>query len=161
MRESEMEYTAKQESYLKAAIAIHGEGAILSSETLSKVAEENKMGFPFWMTDSRRMGTFTKVDKNSYRLPAYNGGEGATEADAMDEWNSRTSKIGILSQKPEKKVVKSDLIPIKKTESTMDMSTYFNPAELIPKKDPLFVAHGHFSDLIKVLSSRKFQFVLT
>jgi hypothetical protein len=36
------------------------------------------------------------------------------------------------------------------------MSTYFNPAELIPKKDPLFVAHGHFSDLIKVLQSRKF-----
>ena len=47
-------------------------------------------------------------------------------------------------------------VPSVKESDTLDMSTYFNPAELIPKKDPLFVAHGHFSDLIKVLQSRKF-----
>ena len=41
------------------------------------------------------------------------------------------------------------VIESKNSESTLDMSTYFNPAELIPKKDPLFVAHGHFSDLTK------------
>ena len=45
---------------------------------------------------------------------------------------------------------------IVKKESSMDMSTYFNPKELIPKKDPLFVPHGHFSDLVKVLQSKKF-----
>jgi len=66
-----MEYTAKQESYLKAAIAKHGEGAILSKEALAEVAEENEMGFPFWMVDARRFGSITKVDKDSYRLPAY------------------------------------------------------------------------------------------
>ena len=48
------------------------------------------------------------------------------------------------------------VVESKNSESTMDMSTYFNPAELIPKKDPLFVAHGHFGDLVKVLSSKKF-----
>ena len=44
MREIEMEYTVKQESYLKAAIATHGEGAVLSSEALAEVAEANEMG---------------------------------------------------------------------------------------------------------------------
>ena len=144
-----MEYTAKQESYLKAAIATHGEGAVLSSETLAEVAEENEMGYPFWITDTRRMGSFTKVDKDSYRLPAINGGEGASVADVV------VSKPVVVDE-TSKVVVES-----KNTESTLDMSTYFNPAELIPAKDPLFVAHGHFSDLIKVLNSGKFYPVFT
>ena len=143
MRESEMEYTAKQESYLKAAVAVHGEGAILSSEVLAEVAEANEMGYPFWITDTRRMGSFTKVGKDSYRLPAINGGEGASVADVV--------AAPVVIDETSKVVVES-----KNTESTFDMSTYFNPAELIPKKDPLFVAHGHFSDLIKVLNSKKF-----
>jgi len=50
----------------------------------------------------------------------------------------------------------TEIVVETKTESTMDMSTYFNPAELIPKKDPLFVPHGHFSDLVKVIQSNKF-----
>ena len=139
-----MEYTVKQESYLKAAIAKYGEGAVLSSETLAEVAEENEMHFPFWITDSRRMGAFTKVDKDTYRLPAINGGEGASVADVVVSTPAVVDKVAEV-------VVES-----KNKESAFDMSTYFNPAELIPKKDPLFVAHGHFSDLIKVLNSKKF-----
>ena len=144
MRESEMEYTAKQESYLKAAVAVHGEGAILSSEALAEVAEENEMGYPFWITDTRRMGSFTKVGKDSYRLPAINGGEGASVADVV-------VSTPVVIDETSKMVVES-----KNKESAFDMSTYFNPAELIPAKDPLFVAHGHFYDLIKVLKSGKF-----
>ena len=139
-----MEYTAKQESYLKAAIAVHGEGAILSKDALAEVAEENEMGFPFWITDVRRFGSFTKVSKDTYRLPAINGGEGASVADVMVSTPVAVDKVAEV-------VVES-----KNTESTMDMSTYFNPAELIPAKDPLFVAHGHFSDLVKVIQSKKF-----
>ena len=137
MRESEMEYTVKQESYLKAAIATHGEGAVLSSEALAEVAEANEMGYPFWITDTRRMGSFTKVGKDSYRLPAINGGEGASVADVVVSTPAVVDKVA-------KVVVES-----KNTESTFDMSTYFNPAELIPKKDPLFVAHGHFMILLR------------
>jgi len=144
-----MEYTVKQESYLKAAIAKYGKGAVLSSETLAEVAEENEMGFPFWITDSRRMGSFTKVGKDSYRLPAINGGEGASVADVV-------VSTPVVVDETSKVVVES-----KNTESTLDMSTYFNPAELIPAKDPLFVAHGHFYDLIKVLKSGKFYPVFT
>jgi len=138
-----MEYTTKQESYLKAAIATHGEGAVLSSEALAEVAEANEMGYPFWITDTRRMGSFTKVGKDSYRLPAINGGEGASVADVVVSTP--------VVDKATEVVVES-----KNKESDFDMSTYFNPAELIPAKDPLFVAHGHFSDLIKVLNSKKF-----
>ena len=134
-----MEYTAKQESYLKAAIAKHGEGSILTKSDLAEVAEDIGMKFPFWMTDARRSGSFTKVGKDMYRLPAINGGEGASVADiVVDE----VSEVVIESKNKE--------------SETFDMSTYFNPAELIPAKDPLFVAHGHFSDLIKVLNSKKF-----
>ena len=145
-----MEYTEKQLKFLSAAITKYGEGAILAKETITEVAEENGLKFPFWMTDARRMGAFTKVDKNSYRLPAFNGGEGASDADvvlSVPEIKSKSVKVD--------KVVEV-VVESKKEDSTLDMSTYFNPAELIPKKDPLFVAHGHFSDLIKVLSSKKF-----
>ena len=141
MRESEMEYTEKQLKFLSASIVKYGEGAIMSKESITEIAEEIGMKFPFWLTDTRRMGSFTKVDKDTYRLPALHGGEGASEADVVVSTPSVVDKVVVES---------------KNTESTFDMSTYFNPAELIPKKDPLFVAHGHFSDLIKVLNSKKF-----
>ena len=133
-----MEYTDKQMSFLSAAITKYGEGAVLTTENITETAEENGLAFPYWMTGSKGLGDITRVSKGNYRLPALNGGEGATMAEAVVD-------------KAAEVVVES-----KNSESTMDMSTYFNPAELIPKKDPLFVAHGHFSDLTKVIQSRKF-----
>jgi hypothetical protein len=137
-----MTYTEKQLKFLSAAIVKYGEGAVLAKTTITEIAEENGLKFPFWLTDARRMGTFTKVGKDTYRLPALNGGEGATIADVV------TAPVVNTPAPVETKKVESD--------STLDMSTYFNPAELIPKKDPLFVAHGHFGDLVKVLQSKKF-----
>ena len=140
-----MTYTIKQLQFLSAAIVKYGEGAVLAKETITEIAEENGLKFPFWITDTRRMGAFTKVGKDTYRLPALNGGEGATVADV----------VPAPVVQPDRPVTPAS-VETKKVESTLDMSTYFNPAELIPKKDPLFVAHGHFSDLVKVLQSRKF-----
>ena len=133
-----MEFTDKQMSFLSAATTKYGEGAILTTENITETAEENGLAFPYWMTGSKGLGDITRVSKGNYRLPALNGGEGATMAEAVVD-------------KAAEVVVES-----KNSESTMDMSTYFNPAELIPKKDPLFVAHGHFGDLVKVIQSRKF-----
>ena len=138
-----MEYTEKQMSFISASVTKYCEGAIISKENITETAEENGLKFPFWLTDARRMGSFTKIDKDTYRLPALNGGEGASMADVVE--------TTAVVDKASEVVVES-----KNTESSMDMSTYFNPAELIPKKDPLFVAHGHFSDLTKVIQSRKF-----
>ena len=138
-----MEYTEKQLKFLSAAIVKYGEGAVLATETLSEIADENGLKFPYWLTGSKGLGAITRVSKGTYRLPALNGGEGATIADVVE--------TPVVVDKAAEVVVES-----KNTESTMDMSTYFNPAELIPKKDPLFVAHGHFGDLTKVLRSKKF-----
>ena len=142
MRESDMEYTEKQLKFLSAAIVKYGEGAVLATETISEIAEENGLKFPYWLTGSKGLGDLTRVSKGTYRLPALNGGEGVSMADVVES-------AAVVDEAAEV-VVES-----KNTESTMDMS-YFNPAELIPKKDPLFVAHGHFSDLVKVLNSKKF-----
>jgi len=134
-----MEYTVKQLKFLSAAIVKYGEGAIMSKESITETAEENGLKFPFWLTDTRRLGAFTKIGKDTYRLPAFNGGDGASVADiVVDE----AAEVVIESKNKE--------------SDTFDMSTYFNPAELIPSKDPLFVPHGHFSDLIKVINSKKF-----
>jgi hypothetical protein len=133
-----MEFTDKQMSFLNAATTKYGEGAVLTTENITETAEENGLAFPYWMTGSKGLGDITRVSKGNYRLPALNGGEGVTMAEAVVD-------------KAAEVVVES-----KNSESTMDMSTYFNPAELIPKKDPLFVAHGHFGDLVKVIQSRKF-----
>jgi len=137
-----MTYTEKQLKFLSAAIVKYGEGAVLAKKTITEIAEENGLRFPFWLTDTRRMGAFTKVSKDTYRLPALNGGEGATVADVIP-----APVVNTPAPVKTKKV---------ESDSTLDMSTYFNPAELIPKKDPLFVAHGHFGDLVKVLQSKKF-----
>ena len=79
-----MEYTEKQLKFLSAAIVKYGEGAVLAKETISEISEENGLKFPYWLTDARRLGAFTKVDKDTYRLPALNGGEGATIADVVE-----------------------------------------------------------------------------
>ena len=120
MRESEMKYNEKQLKFLSAAIVKYGEGAIMSKETITETAEENGLKFPFWLTDTRRLGAFTKIGKDTYRLPAFNGGEGATIADVVES-------APVVIDKAAEVVVES-----KNTESTLDMSTYFNPAELIP-----------------------------
>ncbi|SVD90280.1 uncharacterized protein METZ01_LOCUS443134, partial [marine metagenome] len=79
-----MEYTEKQLKFLSAAIVKYGEGAVIAKETISEIADENGLKFPYWLTDTRRLGAFTKVDKDTYRLPALNGGEGATIADVVE-----------------------------------------------------------------------------
>jgi len=154
MRESEMaQYTAKQEKFLTAATNKYGVEAIMSKSEIKELASSMGMGFPYWLTDVRRYGSYTKVGKNTYKIP--NLVTGAREF--------KYNEIKVI----EKPVVKSEtkelvidkateVVVEAKNESTLDMSTYFNPIELIPKKDPLFVAHGHFSDLVKVIQSRKF-----
>ena len=56
-----MTYTEKQLKFLSAAIVKYGEGAVLAKKTITEIAEENGLKFPFWLTDARRMGAFTKV----------------------------------------------------------------------------------------------------
>ena len=125
----------KQKTFLETAIKEHGEAAVLTKGELTLVAKKAGTGFPYWMTNPKLMGDMTKVSKGMYKIP---------------------SLLGEL-KKPEIELTKvPEVVESKSTESTLDMSTYFNPAELVPKKDELFVPHGHFSDLIKVLSSRKF-----
>ena len=126
-----MTYTKIQTQFLETAVRVHGEGAVLPKAVLAEVAEEAGTGFPYWMTNPK-LDKCTKVSKGMYKIPSLSG-------EAIFDPVNDTEEI----------------TPVKESD-TLDMSTYFNPAELIPKKDPLFVAHGHFSDLIKVLSSRKF-----
>jgi hypothetical protein len=127
-----MTYTTKQTQFLETAIKVHGEGAILPKAVLAEVAEEAGTGFPYWLTNPKLMGSLTKVSKGMYKIPSLSGEE----------------VVPVIAVTEEKTSVKES--------ETLDMATYFNPAELIPAKDPLFVAHGHFNDLLKVLKSGKF-----
>jgi hypothetical protein len=124
-----MTYTAKRKTFLRAASDTYGYEAVVNKEQLTEVAERLKTGFPYWITNAKVMEDF-KVSKGMWKLPSITG--------------------EIVKEVKEVSVAKVE------KESTLDMSTYFNPAELIPAKDPLFVAHGHFSDLTKVLRSKKF-----
>ena len=84
MRESDMEYTEKQLKFLSAAIVKYGEGAVLATETITEIAEETGLKFPYWLTGSKGLGAITRGGKGTYRLPALNGGEGATIADVIE-----------------------------------------------------------------------------
>ena len=137
-----MSFTEKQKDFLLTATDRHGEEAILSKTEIAEVADDNGMKFPFWLTDARRHGSYTKVGTDRYKLPKL---DGTSEFVVAEPVVMDTVTETVVESKNEEIV-----------ERTMDRSPYFNPAELIPKKDPLFVAHGHFSDLVKVLSSKKF-----
>ena len=130
-----MPYTAKRKTFLREASDTYGYEAVVTKAELTEVAERLKTGFPYWITNAKVMGDY-KVSKGKWKLPSINGEEETVE-----------SKPVIIETKTSE--VKSEATPL-------DMSTYFNPEELIPKKDPLFVAHGHFSDLTKVLKANKF-----
>ena len=129
-----MTYTAKRKTFLAEASDTYGAEAIVTKENLTEVAERLNTGFPYWITNAKVMGDY-KVSKGKWRLPSLNG--------------ETTIPVAKVEKKISTEVKKG-------SDSTLDMSTYFNPAELIPKKDPLFVAHGHFGDLTKVLKSEKF-----
>ena len=79
-----MEYTEKQLKFLSAAIVKYGEGAVLATETISEIAEDNGLKFPYWLTGSKGLGDLTRVSKGTYRLPALNGGEGVSMADVVE-----------------------------------------------------------------------------
>jgi len=130
-----MTYTAKRKTFLAEATDTYGSGAIVSKAELSDVAKRLKTGFPYWITNSKVMGDY-KVSKGKWKLPSLNGEEETVESKPV--------------------VIETKTSEVKSEATTLDMSTYFNPEELIPKKDPLFVAHGHFSDLTKVLRAGKF-----
>ena len=150
MRESEMEYTAKQKKYLTAAVNKFGADAIVSNAEISELATDIGMAFPYWLTEPSRYGSYTKVGKNSYKLPDLVTGAREFKENLVEIKKPVKTESVVMDDATEV------VIESKNTESVLDMSTYFNPAELIPAKDPLFVAHGHFSDLVKVLKSGKF-----
>ena len=130
-----MTYTAKRKTFLREASDTYGYEAVVTKAELTEVAERLKTGFPYWITNAKVMGDY-KVSKGKWKLPSINGEEETVESKPV--------------------VIETKTSEIKSEETTLDMSTYFNPEELIPKKDPLFVAHGHFSDLTKVLKANKF-----
>ena len=145
------QYTAKQEKFLTAATDKYGVEAVMSKSEIGELASSMGMGFPYWLTDIRRYGSYTKVGKDTYKIPdLVTGAREFKENEIEVAKPVKTLTKEVVMDEATEVVVES------KKESTLDMSTYFNPAELIPKKDPLFVAHGHFSDLVKVIQSRKF-----
>ena len=145
------QYTAKQEKFLTAATDKYGVEAVMSKSEIGELASSIGMGFPYWLTDIRRYGSYTKVGKDTYKIPdLVTGAREFKENEIEVAKPVKTLTKEVVMDEATEVVVES------KKESTLDMSTYFNPAELIPKKDPLFVAHGHFSDLVKVIQSRKF-----
>ena len=130
-----MTYTAKRKTFLREASDTYGYEAVVTKAELTEVAERLNTGFPYWITNAKVMGDY-KVSKGKWKLPSLNGEEAPIFDPVNDTEETSESTV--------------------KENNTLDMSTYFNPEELIPKKDPLFVAHGHFGDLTKVLKANKF-----
>ena len=63
-----MSFTEKQKSFLMTATDRYGEGAIVSKSDIAEVADDNGMKFPFWLTDARRHGSYTKVDSDKFEI---------------------------------------------------------------------------------------------
>jgi hypothetical protein len=139
-----MTYTPKQKQFIASAINKYGASAILTKSELGVIANSSGLGFPYWMIDSRRSGYSEMCDlgNGKYKIPTIDGNLNVSPITNIE---SNKGTVPVVIEAP--KVIENN---------TLNMNTTFNPTELIPKKDPLFVPHGHFNDLIKVISSSKF-----
>ena len=141
---SKMSYTAKQKSFIDSAKSwAETNGKDISSVTktdLTDIADFGGLKFPHWIT---RVPTY-KVGRGLWTIP---GVDGSPAIKAVADSSVGVEKAPEVITKTVPSVPVTDIEMSKGSTSTVSA---------VPPKDPLFVAHGHFSDLNSILKSEMF-----
>ena len=151
-----MSYTAKQQSFIDAAIKYNESVVAIDFDSVSKIdlqniAESAGLKFPHWIT---RVPTY-KVGRGLWKVPV--NGSPAIKAVADSSVGVDKAPEPVFDPTPVEVVPDVDTRPIVKESSVVEMtkgttSTITN----IPSKDPLFVPFGNFSDVNSIFKSNMF-----
>ena len=137
-----MSYTAKQKSFIDAAINYNDTVVAIDFDSVTKtdlnnIAESAGLKFPHWLT---RVPTY-KVGRGLWSIPV--NGSAPVKATPVVEPVVATPSVPV------------DVPSVPVTEIEMTKGTT-STVSAVPSKDPLFVAHGHFSDINSILKSEMF-----
>ena len=151
-----MSYTAKQQSFIDAAIKYNESVVAIDFDSVSKIdlqniADSAGLKFPHWIT---RVPTY-KVGRGLWKVPV--NGSPAIKAVADSSVGVDKAPEPVFDPTPVEVVPDVDTRPIIKESSVVEMtkgttSTITN----IPSKDPLFVPFGNFSDVNSIFKSNMF-----
>ena len=136
----------KREAFVSAAIKYNESVVAIDMDSVSKIdlhniAESAGLKFPHWIT---RVSDY-KVGRGLWSIPV-NG----TVTKPVAKKVKATPVV-----EPAVVTVPSDVPSVPVTEIEMTKGST-STASAVPSKDPLFVAHGHFSDINSILKSEMF-----
>ena len=157
-------FTTKQNDFLSASISWatkYGKALDkVDKEDLTVIADSAGLKFPHWIT---RVPTY-KVGRGLWALPISNdiGSTYVTNVinqEPVVDVNETPaikavadSSVGV-EKAPDLVVNKVPAVPLTEIEMTKGSTSTIRA---IPSKDPLFVSHGHFSDVYSILKSEMF-----
>ena len=118
-----MSLSPAKQKFVDLAAAKYGEGAVLEMAHVTRVREENKLGWPSWFVRPPY-----RVGRGKFKLPVE--GESITP---------------IIS----KPIVRESVV--EETEAVM--AYHNPTESLVPSKDPLYVPFGHFNDIYSIVKS--------
>ena len=143
---------AKREAFVDAAIKYNESVVAIDLDSVTKIdlhniAESAGLKFPHWIT---RVSDY-KVGRGLWSIPLTNGVSKATPSPKKKANKGKATPIA----EPAVVTVPSDVPSVPVTEIEMTKGST-STASAVPTKDPLFVAHGHFSDINSILKSEMF-----
>ena len=118
-----MSLSPAKQKFVDLAAAKYGEGAVLEMAHVTRVREENSLGWPSWFVRNPY-----RVGRGQFKLPVE--GESITP---------------IIS----KPIVKESVVE----ETQAVMAYHNPTESLVPSKDPLYVPFGHFNDIYSIVKS--------
>ena len=143
---------AKREAFIDAAIKYNESVVAIDLDSVTKtdlhnIAESAGLKFPHWIT---RVPTY-KVGRGLWSIPLTNG---VAKAAPSPKKKAKKVKATPVAE-PAVVTVPADVPSVPVTEIEMTKGST-STVSAVPTKDPLFVAHGHFSDINSILKSEMF-----
>ena len=141
-----MSFTSKQSAFINAAVSYNENVVAIDFNSVSKIdltniANSADLKFPHWLT---RVSDY-KVGRGLWKIPV--NGSPAIKAVA-------DSSVGV--EKAPESIPVSNIVPAVEDTTIAMTKGSTSTTSAIPDKDPLFVSHGHFSDVNSILKSEMF-----
>lgn len=141
-----MSFTSKQSAFINAAVSYNENVVAIDFNSVNKtdltnIANSADLKFPHWLT---RISDY-KVGRGLWSIPV----NGAPAIKAVAD-----SSVGV-EKAPDSTPV-SNIVPAVEDTTIAMTKGSTSTTSAIPDKDPLFVSHGHFSDVNSILKSEMF-----
>ena len=153
-----MSFTSKQSAFINAAVSYNENVVAIDFNSVNKtdltnIAASADLKFPHWIT---RVPTY-KAGRGLWSIPGITGNTAGNANERSFKDGSPAiqavadSSVGV--EKAPESIASVPTVPVTEIEMTKGSTS---TVSAIPSKDPLFVAHGHFTDINSILKSEMF-----